>query len=183
MNQVWIQAGSKEMLVLAHRHMKWGLISNLLKRAFSWHPWIPSTLKLEWIWSLFKCEFKVSKQYALCESHTTGNSKFPRALYFHVNFWCSRVGGLKFLAKLCYLASRGFLAVTSSQVVILFKFWLSANYSASLLIRSRWNYKMTKRQSESFLENSETYYTGFSVKWTVSKRKCSTWKLCLFSST
>ena len=43
------------MLVLAYRHIKWGLVSKLLQRAFSWHPWIPGTLKLDSILSLFKC--------------------------------------------------------------------------------------------------------------------------------
>ena len=37
------------------RHNKWGLISKLLMRAFSWCPWIPGTLNLDWIKSLFKC--------------------------------------------------------------------------------------------------------------------------------
>ena len=43
------------MLVLAYRHIKWGLVLKLLKGAFSWHPWIPGTLKLDSILSLFKC--------------------------------------------------------------------------------------------------------------------------------
>ena len=33
----------------------WGLILKLLMRAFSWHPWMPDTLKLDLILSLFKC--------------------------------------------------------------------------------------------------------------------------------
>ena len=57
LDQVWVQSGPKGMLVLAHRHMERGLISKLLKRAFSWHPWIPGTLKLDSIWFLFKCEY------------------------------------------------------------------------------------------------------------------------------
>ena len=38
------------------RHIKCGLVSKLLRRAFSWHPWIPGTLKFDLILSLFKCE-------------------------------------------------------------------------------------------------------------------------------
>ena len=45
----------KGMLVLAYRHIKWGLVSKLLQRAFSRHPQIPGTLKLDSISSLFKC--------------------------------------------------------------------------------------------------------------------------------
>ena len=57
MDQVWIQAGPKGMLALIY---EWGLISKLLWRAFSWHPWIPSTLKLHSTSSLFKCEGGIS---------------------------------------------------------------------------------------------------------------------------
>ena len=46
------------MLVLAYRHMKWGLILKLLWRVFWWHPQIPGTLKLDSFWFLFKCEWK-----------------------------------------------------------------------------------------------------------------------------
>ena len=53
LDQVWIQAG---ILMLAYRHIKRGLVSKLLYRAFWWHPWIPGTLKLDSILSLFKCE-------------------------------------------------------------------------------------------------------------------------------
>ena len=48
-------AGPKGILMLAYRDIKWGLISKLLMRAFSWHPWIPRTLKLDSIPSLIKC--------------------------------------------------------------------------------------------------------------------------------
>ena len=41
--------------MLTYRHIKWGLISKLLMRALLWHPWIPGTLKLDSILSLFKC--------------------------------------------------------------------------------------------------------------------------------
>ena len=41
--------------MLAHRHVMWGLISKLLKRALLWHPLIPGTLKLDLIFYLFKC--------------------------------------------------------------------------------------------------------------------------------
>ena len=41
--------------MLTFRHIKWGLISKLLMRAISWFPWIPGTLKLDSILSLFKC--------------------------------------------------------------------------------------------------------------------------------
>ena len=44
------------MLVQAYRHIKWGVVSKLLMRALSWRPWIPGTLKLDSILSLFKCE-------------------------------------------------------------------------------------------------------------------------------
>ena len=42
--------------MLTYRHIKWGLVWKLLQRAFSWHPWIPGTHKLDSILSLFKCE-------------------------------------------------------------------------------------------------------------------------------
>ena len=38
---------------VAYKHIKWWFISKLLIRAFSWHPLIPGTLKLESILSLF----------------------------------------------------------------------------------------------------------------------------------
>ena len=41
--------------MLVYRHIKWGLISKLSIRVFSLHPWIPGTLKLDSILSLFKC--------------------------------------------------------------------------------------------------------------------------------
>ena len=41
--------------MLAYRHIKWGLISELSMRAFSWHSWISGTLKLYSILSLCKC--------------------------------------------------------------------------------------------------------------------------------
>ena len=44
--------------MLTYRHIKWQLISKLLQRAFSWRPWIPGTLKLDSILSLFKCGAK-----------------------------------------------------------------------------------------------------------------------------
>ena len=43
--------------MLENRHIMWGLISKLLQRAFSWHPWLPGTLKLDLILSLFKCVY------------------------------------------------------------------------------------------------------------------------------
>ena len=49
------KAGRRGILTLTKRRVKWGLISKLLMRAFSWHPWIPGTLKLDSILSLFKC--------------------------------------------------------------------------------------------------------------------------------
>ena len=39
------------------RHIKWGLISELLMRAFSWCPCIPGTLKLDSNLYLFKCAY------------------------------------------------------------------------------------------------------------------------------
>ena len=49
------EADPKGILMLAYRHIKWGLVSKLLQRALSWHPWIPGSLKLDSILSLFKC--------------------------------------------------------------------------------------------------------------------------------
>ena len=47
--------GPKGIMVLAYRHIKRGLISKLLYRAFLRHSSIPGTLKLDSILSLFKC--------------------------------------------------------------------------------------------------------------------------------
>ena len=49
------EAGPEELLVLAQRHINGVLIWKLLMRAFLWRPWIPGTLKLDSILSLFKC--------------------------------------------------------------------------------------------------------------------------------
>ena len=77
---VWIQAGPKGMLVLGYRHKKWGQVWKLLWRAISWHPWIPVTLKLDSILSLFKCgihwnRFQISpvqKRHEACLSGELG---------------------------------------------------------------------------------------------------------------
>ena len=42
-------------MVLAYSHIKWGLVSKLLQRAFSWRTWTPGTLKLDSTLFLFKC--------------------------------------------------------------------------------------------------------------------------------
>ena len=41
--------GPNGILMLAYMHIKWGLISKLFVRAFSWYPWIPGTRKLNHI--------------------------------------------------------------------------------------------------------------------------------------
>ena len=43
------------MICWCKKLQKVGLIWKLLMRAFSWCPWIPGTLKLDSILSLFKC--------------------------------------------------------------------------------------------------------------------------------
>ena len=42
-------------MMLTYPHIMWGLMPKLWMRAFSWHPWIPGTLELDSILSLFKC--------------------------------------------------------------------------------------------------------------------------------
>ena len=49
------EPGPKGILMLAYRHIKWGLVLKLFMGAFSWRTWSQGTLKLDSILSLFKC--------------------------------------------------------------------------------------------------------------------------------
>ena len=81
------------MLVLAYRHIKWGLVSKLLQRAFSWHPWIPGTLKLDSILSLFKCVGQTSAPWWTC---TPFSDLKRHSFYIHSFFWHSNFTTLFF---------------------------------------------------------------------------------------
>ena len=50
-----LEAGIKGILMLAKRHTVLSEGSFQSSYTFSWHPWIPGTLKLDLILSLFKC--------------------------------------------------------------------------------------------------------------------------------
>ena len=60
----------------AHRHIKWRLVLKLLMRTFSWLPWIPGTLKLDSILSLFMCAFNLILSYPFDVRADCGEYKF-----------------------------------------------------------------------------------------------------------